>query len=322
MPHAQEHDDAHGHAHAHSAAGVTGRRLGLSIGLTLGFVAAEAVAGYLARSLALLSDAGHNFADALALVISWWAFLLARRPSHARLTFGYHRAGILAALVNALSLVAIALLIFWEAIERLRAPRPVAPGPMIVVALVAIALNLVISLWLRGEAKHDLNIRSAYLHMLGDALSAFGVVIAGVLVALTGNSIADPIVSLLIGGLILVSSWGILNESLNVLLEGVPRGVDMHALEQAIVDVPGVLGTHDLHVWTVGSGIIACSCHIVVDEQSISSGQQVLRGVSGVLHDRFRVAHTTIQVEVEGCDPDALYCTLRRTGGSGHLHAH
>jgi cobalt-zinc-cadmium efflux system protein len=193
---------------------------------------------------------------------------------------------------------------------------------MIVVALVAIALNTLISLWLRGEAKHDLNIRSAYLHMLGDALSALGVVAAGVVVTLTGNPVADPIVSILIGLLILASSWGILNESVNVLLEGVPKGLDMADLERAIAAVPGVLGTHDLHVWTVGSGIVACSCHIVVTEQSISSGQQVLRAVATVLRQQFLVAHSTIQVEVEGCDPDTLYCTMRPTKEPHAGHAH
>ncbi|MEA2632252.1 MAG: cobalt-zinc-cadmium efflux system protein [Chloroflexota bacterium] len=311
---------AHDHQHHHGS--VTGRRLGLSVALTLAFVLGEAAAGYRARSLALMSDAGHNFADALALIFSWSALHVARWPSHSRLTFGYHRAGIFAALVNALSLVVIALFIFWEAFERLHTPRPVEGGPMIVVALVAIALNTLISLWLRGEAKHDLNIRSAYLHMLGDALSALGVVAAGVVVTLTGNPVADPIVSIVIGLLILVSSWGILNESVNVLLEGVPKGIDMADLERAIAAVPGVLGTHDLHVWTVGSGIVACSCHIVVTEQSISSGQQVLRAVATVLRQQFLVAHSTIQVEVEGCDPDKLYCNMRPTKEPHAGHAH
>jgi cobalt-zinc-cadmium efflux system protein len=316
------HDHEHPH-HQHGAAGaVTGRRLALSIALTLTFVLGEAAAGLWSRSLALLSDAGHNFADALALVFSWWALRIARRPAHARLTFGYHRAGILAALVNALSLVVIALSIFWEAAARLRTPQSVAAGPMIGVALVAMVLNTVISLWLRGEAKHDLNIKSAYLHMLGDAVSALGVVLAGIAIALTRNPIADPLISIAIGLMILASSWGILNESVNVLLEGVPKGMDMAALEEAIGEVPGVLGAHDLHVWTVGSGIIACCCHIVVTEQTVSSGQQVLRAVVQVLRERFRVAHATIQVEVEGCESDELYCTLRRTTGPHHGHTH
>jgi cobalt-zinc-cadmium efflux system protein len=318
MPHNHEHP----HHHHDTTGPLTSRRLALSIALTLAFVLGEAAAGLWARSLALVSDAGHNFADALALVFSWWALRIARRPAHSRLTFGYHRAGILAALVNALSLVVIALLIFWEAAERLRAPRPVAAGPMIGVALVAMVLNTAISLWLRGEAKHDLNIKSAYLHMLGDAVSALGVVVAGIAVALTRSPIADPLVSIAIGLLILASSWGILNESVNVLLEGVPKGLDMAALEEAIGEVPGVLGAHDLHVWTVGSGIIACCCHIVVTEQTVSSGQQVLRAVARVLRERFHVAHATIQVEVEGCESDELYCTLRRTGEPRHGHSH
>jgi cobalt-zinc-cadmium efflux system protein len=316
------HDHEHPHHHHGAAGAVTGRRLALSIALTLTFVLGEAAAGLWARSLALLSDAGHNFADALALVFSWWALRIARRPAHARLTFGYHRAGILAALVNALSLVVIALSIFWEAAARLRAPRPVAAGAMIGVAIVAMVLNTVISLWLRGEAKHDLNIKSAYLHMLGDAVSALGVVLAGIAIALTSSPIADPLISIAIGLMILASSWGILNESVNVLLEGVPKGMDMAALEEAIGEVPGVLGAHDLHVWTVGSGIIACCCHIVVTEQTVSSGQQVLRAVVQVLRERFRVAHATIQVEVEGCESDELYCTLRRTTGPHHGHTH
>jgi cobalt-zinc-cadmium efflux system protein len=315
------HCHGHGLGHGHPVP-ATGHRLGLSIGLTLAFVLGEAIAGYRAQSLALISDAGHNLADALALVFSWSAIRLARRPADARLTYGYHRAGILAALANALSLVVVAFFIFWEAIERLMVPRPVEPGPMIVVALLAVVLNTIISVWLRGEARHDLNIRGAYLHMIGDAVSALGVVVAGILVALTGNPLADPIVSMIIGLLILVSSWGLLNESVNVLLEGVPKGLDMAALEQAVVEVPGVLGTHDLHVWTVGSGIVACSCHIVVTEQTVSSGQQVLRTVAEVLRERFRVAHTTIQVEVENCAPDELYCALHRRVEVPQGHAH
>src|SRR5712691_8836308 len=198
-----------GHSHDHGAS-LTGRRLLLSAFITVAFVIGEATAGYFSNSLALLSDAGHNFADALALILSWYGLWIARRPSSAKRTYGYHRVGILVALVNAVSLVVIALLIFWEAASRLRHPEPVQPTPMIVVALIAILLNTVISLWLRSAAKKDLNIRSAYMHMLGDAISATGVVGAGVVVAFTGASIADPAVSVLIGFLILWSSWGIL----------------------------------------------------------------------------------------------------------------
>src|SRR5438045_6822038 len=201
-----------GHSHDHGES-LTGRRLVLSIFLTLAFVAGEAFAGYFAHSLALLSDAGHNFGDALALIISWYGIWIARKPSTQQRTFGYHRVGILAALVNAVSLVVIALLIFWEAAGRLGNPGTVHSTPMIVVALIAMSMNTAISLWLRGDAAHDLNVRSAYLHMVGDAISAAGVVIAGVAVAFTHSSIADSLVSIVIGGQTHCSSWRILQES-------------------------------------------------------------------------------------------------------------
>ena len=302
------------HSHAEPT---TGRYMGLSVALTLAFVLAETFAGYWANSLALLSDAGHNFADALAMIFSWFAIWIARKPSDAQRTFGYHRVGILAALVNALSLIVIALLIFWEAVGRLRHPEPVQSGPMIGMALAAILLNGIISLWLRKEARHDLNVRSAYLHMLGDAVSAVGVVVAGVLVALTGEIIADPVVSLLIGGLILWSSWGVLTEAVNVLLEAVPRNLDIAAVERAVKEVPGVLNVHHLHVWTVTSGIIACSCHIVIAEQSVRSGQQVLRAVVELLDQQFGIGHATVQIEIEGCATNEADCSIRPTDESG-----
>ncbi len=290
--------------------------MGLSVVLTLAFVLAEAFAGYWANSLALLSDAGHNFADALALIFSWFAIWIARKPSDAQRTFGYHRVGILAALVNAVSLVVIALLIFWEVVGRLRHPEPVQSGPMIGMALAAILLNGVISFWLRSEARHDLNVRSAYLHMLGDAVSAVGVVVAGVIVALTGEAVADPVVSLVIGGLILWSSWGVLTEAVNVLLEAAPKDLDMAAVERAVKEVPGVLNAHHLHVWTVTSGFIACSCHVVIAEQSVRSGQQVLRAVAELLDHQFGIDHATVQIEVEGCETKEVGCPIRPTDES------
>jgi cobalt-zinc-cadmium efflux system protein len=298
------------HSHDHGSA-LTGRRLVLSILITIVFVLGEAITGYFSHSLALMSDAGHNFADALALVFSWYGLWIALKPSTAQRTFGYHRVGILAALVNSVSLIVIALLIFWEAINRLRHPEPVHSTPMIIVALIAILMNTVISLWLRSGAKKDLNVRSAYMHMLGDAISAAGVVAAGVVVAFTGASIADPVVSVLIGVLILWSSWGILKESVNVLLEAIPAGMNMAEVEQMISAVHGVLAVHDLHVWTVGSGMVCCSCHVMVNEQSVRSGENVLRAVTQELAHNFSIAHTTIQVEVEGCEPNDMYCVKR-----------
>jgi cobalt-zinc-cadmium efflux system protein len=307
------------HRHARAP---TSRRLLWSIFLTSAFVVAELAAGCFANSIALLSDAGHNFADVLALAISWYGLRLTHRPPDSRRTFGYHRAGVLAALVNAVSLVVIGLVILWEATQRLRAPPPVQSGPMIVVAVVAVALNGLIGAWLHGAARHDLNIRTAYLHMRGDALAALGVVAAGVVVAVTGLVIADPLVSLLIGGFILWTSWDVLAEAVNVLLEAAPRHLHMEALVRALRAVPGVLDVHDLHVWTVAPGISACSCHVLVAEQTVRDGQQVLRAVASMLHRDFGVAHTTVQVEVEGCDPNDLYCTLPRGDQSHAGHDH
>jgi cobalt-zinc-cadmium efflux system protein len=287
--------------------------MGAAFGLTLGFVVVEACCGWFAHSLALLSDAGHNLADAAALGFSWYALWIANKPSHQGMTFGYHRVGIFAALANAVSLVLIAVFIGWEAIERIRQPQLSDGLVMIVVAVAAIVVNLVISLWLHKGSKDDLNIRSAYLHMLGDAVSAFGVVIAGVLVATTRGSLADPVVSLLIAGLILFSSYGVLRESATVLLEGTPMGMDMPAVVAAIKSVGGVLDVHDLHVWMVGPGVVACSCHILVAEQSVREGQQVLRAVVNDIERRFHITHTTVQVEVEGCDANDMYCMGQRS---------
>jgi cobalt-zinc-cadmium efflux system protein len=299
-------------AHQHGGS-VEGRYIGASIVLTLLFVAGEAVAGYWSNSLALLSDAGHNLADVLALVFSWYALRAAHWPADARRTFGYHRVGILAALVNAASLVGIALFIFWEAVQRLRAPEPVQGGLMIGVALAAVLLNGLISVWLRAGAKHDLNVRSAYLHMLGDALSGVGVVIAGVFVAATGQTVADPLVSLLISGLILWSSWGILTEAVDVLLEAVPKGLDLGKVEHSVRQVPGVLDVHHLHVWSVASGMAACSLHIRVGEHSAREGQRIQQAVAAMLEHDFCIAHSTIQTEVEACEVDGIPCDMRAT---------
>ena len=301
-----------GHLHSHGSAGVSEKTLRAALVLTLAFVSIEAFVGWFGSSLALLSDAGHNLADALSLGFSWYAMAIANKRSHHGMTFGYHRVGVLAALANAVSLAVIALLIGWEAIDRIRHPAVVDGGLMIGVASAAIVVNLIIASWLRGGSSHDMNVRSAYLHQVGDAASALGVVIAGVLVETTGQPIADPIVSLFIAGLILVSSFGVFSESTTVLLEGTPAGTDMPAVIKAIKGVNGVLDVHDLHVWMVGPGVVACSCHIVVAEQSVREGQQVLRAVVDDLKRRFHITHTTVQVEVEGCDDNDMYCIAQR----------
>ncbi len=291
---------------------ISGGTMGAAVAITVSLVAIEAVCGWFGRSLALLSDAGHNLADAGALGFSWYAVSMSNRPSHEGMTFGYHRVGVFAALVNSVSLVVIAVLIGFESLVRMRHPESPNGSLMIAVAAMAMCVNLAIALWLRRGSEHDMNVRSAYLHMAGDAASAFGVVIAGAVVAATRTSLADPVVSLGISALILYSSYGVLRESATVLLEGTPPGLDMPKVISVIKGVAGVLDVHDLHVWMVGPGVVACSCHIVVAEQSVREGQQVLRAVVNDIESRFHITHTTVQVEVEGCDADDMYCTGKR----------
>ncbi|MEN3338380.1 MAG: cobalt-zinc-cadmium efflux system protein [Acidobacteriota bacterium] len=292
--------------------------MGAAVALTLLFVTVEAAAGWFAHSLALLSDAGHNLADAAALAFSWYAVWIATKPSHQGMTFGYHRVGIFAALTNAVSLVLIAIGIGWEAIARIRAPALADGRLMIAVAAAGMIVNVVISLWLHKDSKHDLNIRSAYLHMLGDAVSALGVVVAGVFVLTMRAPLADPIVSLLIAVLILYSTYAVLRESATVLLEGTPPGIDMPSVIEVIKGVAGVIDVHDLHVWMVGPGVVACSCHILVAEQSVREGQQVLRAVVHDIEHRFHITHTTVQVEVEGCEANDMYCMGQHSRGAVH----
>ncbi len=287
-------------SHSHGA-GISSNKMWFATAITFAFCLGEALVGYKSNSLALMADAGHNFADALALALSAFALWIAAKPADNKRTFGYHRVGILAALVNAVGLVVMAVVIFWEAIQRLQTPEQVQSGPMIWVALLAIVLNSGIAWWLASAAKEDLNIRSAYLHMLGDAAASFGVVIAGIIIAFTSWFIADPVVSIIFALLVLWSSWSIFTESIQMLLEGIPVGMELAEVEQTIREVKGVLDVHDLHVWTVSSGLIACSCHILVADQNVSDGQKILKEVAHMLEHDFKISHSTIQIEVEDC---------------------
>jgi len=287
-------------SHAHGA-GISSNKMWFATAITFTFCLGEALVGYKSNSLALMADAGHNFADAFALALSAFALWIATKPADNKRTFGYHRVGIIAALVNAVGLAVMAIVIFWEAIQRLHTPEHVQSSPMIWVALLAIVLNSGIAWWLASAAKEDLNIRSAYLHMLGDAAASLGVVIAGIVIALTSLFIADPVVSIIFALLVLWSSWRIFTESIQMLLEGIPVGMELDEVESSILNVNGVLNVHDLHVWTISSGLIACTCHIVVSEQTLSSGQKILNDVAHLLEHDFEISHSTIQIEVEDC---------------------
>ena len=288
----------------------TSRRLEIALVVTALFVLGEAAAGIYANSLALLSDAAHNFTDALAIGLSLYALRLSQRPANNAKTYGYHRAGILAALVNAGTLIGIGALIFYEAIRRIVAPPEVQEEIIVIVAFVAFAMNTLIALALRRPGARDLNVRSAFIHMAGDALSTLGVIAAGIAMALTGQRVLDSLASLLIGAIIIWSSWGILRETVDILLEGTPRGIDIDAMLCDIMKVDGVRGVHDLHAWSINSNLRALSAHVLTGDVSVSAGAAIQREINQLLLQRYNIAHTALQLECEGCNPDALYCEL------------
>lgn len=300
------------HHHHHHG---TGNVLKWSFAATLGFVVLEAVAGVRAGSLALLSDAGHNFTDALALVLAMVAHYLQAKPADDVKTYGYHRAGVLAAFVNALTLVVIALFIFWEAWQRLLHPVPVQSGVMLIVAAAALALNCAIMLGLRRDAR-DLNIRAAFVHMLGDAVSSVAIIGGALAIRWTGVLRIDPVLSVLIGALIIWTAWDIIKESLNILLEGLPSGIKLGTVTEAMRNVPGVLEVHDLHIWSLGSSAHALSCHVLIEDMPPSSSDSILRRVNDVLCT-FHIHHTTIQFEHRPCALSEAPCSI-----PVHRHEH
>lgn len=284
------------------------RRLKIGIVLNLLFAFIELIAGLAAGSLALLGDASHNFGDVIGLGISWVALRQVERPATGRKTFGYHRATILAALGNGVALIGITLWLFYEAIQRLRQPELPEASVMLAVAGIGFLMNLAVALSLKRGIR-DINIRSAHLHLMSDAFVSLGVVAAGAIILFSGWGPIDPLFSLVIGLLILVGTWDIVAEALNVLMEGVPRGVDVERILHAVHSFLEVRDTHDLHVWSLSSHVYALSCHLQVDDLPVSEGNQLLDRISQMLKERFGIAHTTIQLEAEACPPQEA-CAL------------
>jgi len=279
----------------------TSKVLRISLFVTLAYIVLLVVAGIRAHSLALLSEAGHNLSDLLALLLSLVAVYLQSRPPSATKTYGYHRAGVLAALINAGSLVVISFFIFFEAFRRLQNPEQVHAGMMMSVAAGGVVMNGGIALMLYRSGG-DINIRSALLHEVGDTLSTAAVIAGGWAILLTRQYWIDSALSFGIGALILWSSFGILRETMNILLEGTPRGVKLDRLEAAMRKVEGVNDVHDLHVWSIGSESHALSCHIAIADIPPSVSERILRDVKEVLHQDFRIDHTTIQFEHVECE--------------------
>lgn len=317
------HDHSH-HGHQHVHGPTSGTRLWISLAVTSAFCIGEAIAGWLSHSLALLSDAGHNVSDAVALGLAAYAVVAIKRPAAGRHTYGHIRVSTLTALFNSSTLVVIALWIAIEAFSRFRSPEPIQGNLMIWVAAVSVLMNTVIALALAGDAKHSLNSRAAFIHMAGDALSAAAVLIAGVIVRYTGWVYADPIVSLLIAVFIFWTAIGIVREASDVLMEKAPRNLDPEILAARIALIEPVCGVHDVHVWTVGEGRNLLSCHVALPENyTLLETTAVVSRIERMLHDDFGIEHATIQPEEDGlcrmAHTTSVFCSLET---HDHSHAH
>src|SRR5271170_7410820 len=298
----------------------TQRILRISLLATLGYVALTFVAGVRAHSLALISEAGHNVSDALALLLSFVAVYFQTRPPTDQKTFGYQRAGVLAAFLNALTLVLIAIWIAIAAIHRLTEPVQVQPRLMMIVAAAGVLMNGVIAalLW---TTSRDVNIRSTFIHMLGDTLSTAAVIVGGAAILFTGHNWIDPVLSILIAGLILWSSISIVRETLNILLEGTPKGISLPEIRTTLCRISGVEDVHDLHVWSLGSQTHALASHVTIADIPPSESALILEQIKVTLRDKFQVHHTTIQFENVECEV-AHGCVMPVDVPAAHGHSH
>jgi len=301
------------HLHLYDVTKDATKRMAVSFALTFVFLVGEAIAGYLANSLALLTDAAHNFTDVLALGLSWYALRLTSLPANSQKTYGYHRAGILVALINSTSLVLISIGIFYEAYRRFTHPPAVKADLLIGVGLLAFAINLITAWLVRRGSDKDLNLRSAYVHLMGDVLSTLGAVIAGVVILFTQWFWVDTLVSLFIGILILWNASRILRETIQILLESTPADIVVDDIVSDMLGVEGVLGVHDLHIWSISKDLRMLSAHIVTEDIPLSTGNQIQAAVNHLIRRKYGIDHTTLQLECAECDPVTLHCDLNGT---------
>ena len=302
-----DHDHEHGHGHAHGHVhdhGSAGGRKGLLIALaiTLFMMIAEIIGGLLSNSLALLSDAGHMFTDTLALSLSFFAMKFAGMPATEKKTFGFYRLEILAALLNGVTLVIISLYIMYEAYQRILNPQPVAGTLMLIVAFIGLLVNIIGALFLMRHRETNLNIRGAFLHIIGDAVSSVGVIIGGIVILYTGWYLIDPILSILIALGIIAGAIGLVSESVSILLESAPSHINIAAVAEEIASISGVREAYHVHVWTITSGVYALSAHVIIDDRPVSGSRVLLDAIRQRLTDRFKIMHSTIQLECERCD--------------------
>jgi cobalt-zinc-cadmium efflux system protein len=294
--HDHDHDHDHGHAHVHAPASF-GKAFAIGIALNLGFVVIEALYGLIGNSMSLLADAGHNLGDVLGLAVAWLASVLATRAPTARFTYGMRGSSILAALFNAVFLLVTVGGLSWEAIRRLGSPEPVAGKTMMAVAAIGILVNAVTAWLFASGRKDDINLRGAFLHMASDALVSVGVVAAGLVILLTGWLMIDPLVSLVINGVIVWGTWGLLRDSIEMSMAAVPAQIDPAAVRQFLSARTGVVAVHDLHIWSMSTTENALTCHLVMP--SGHPGDAFLHDVASDLAKRFKIIHTTVQIEVD-----------------------
>ncbi len=318
--HDHEHEAGHSHGHDHATrlASEGGRRdLLIALFITVLMMIAEAVGGILSNSLALLSDAGHMLTDNLALLLSFFAMKFATMPATERKTFGFYRLEILAALLNGIILVFISIYIVYQAYLRLVHPQPVQGGLMLIVAVIGLIANIIGALFLFKHSHTSLNVRGAYLHILGDALSSVGVVIGGGIIIYTGWYLIDPILSILISLVIIYGSWNLVTESVNILLEAVPSHINIETVAAEMAKIEGVREAYHIHIWTITSGVYAMSAHVLVNDQLVSGSRNISDEIRDLLSRKFNILHSTIQLECERCDTAAV-CSLPSTNRRNH----
>ncbi len=318
--HDHKHDVEHSRGHDHdvrSASGGGTRDLLIALSITVLMMLVEAVGGVLSNSLALLSDAGHMLTDNLALLLSLFAMKFSTMPATERKTFGFYRLEILAALLNGIILVIISIYIVYEAYQRLVHPQPVQGGLMLIVALIGLIANIIGALFLFKHSHSSLNIRGAYLHILGDALSSVGVVIGGGIIIYTGWYLIDPVLSMLISLVIIYGSWSLVTESVNILLEAVPSHINVETVATEMAKIAGVREAYHIHIWTITSGVYAMSAHVLVDDQLVSGSRNISDEIKDLLAREFNILHSTIQLECERCDTAAV-CSLPSTNRHNH----
>jgi len=301
------------HSEARRLTSTGGGPLKIALAIVLVVMVAEVVGGILSNSLALLGDAGHMLVDALALGLSLFAMTIASRPATPTKTYGYYRVEIMAALANGSILILVSLYIFYEAYQRFLDPPTVKVPIMLLVAGIGLIANLAGVLLLRKGSRRSLNIKAAFWHIVGDTISSVGVIVGGIIISITGWGIVDPLIAVLIGGIILWGAVRIVRESVDILLEAVPRHIQLDKVIETIKKAPGVESVHDIHIWTITSGVHALSAHLVIEDQAVSRSAEIVDRVNQDLARYFDVGHSTLQLECEAC-PTGLVCDVGRSG--------